>query len=83
MPSYAFGATYNATGIDVFTSNDNVTWTSQGTYTGDRVLSSSSATSPDNRNINFYTPVSCRYVKFVMSTLPNSYGGFSEINAIK
>lgn len=83
MPSYAFGATYNATGIDVFTSNDNVTWTSQGTYTGERVLSSSSATSPDNRNINFYTPVSCRYVKFVMSTLPNSYGGFSEINAIK
>lgn len=83
MPSYAFGAAYNATGIDVFTSNDDITWISQGTYLGESVLSSSSATSPDNRNINFYTPVSCRYVRFVMSTLPNGYGGFSEINAIK
>lgn len=83
VPSYAFGAQYNATGIEVQISDDNVTWISQGAYTADAVLSSSSATSPDNRNINFYGPVTCRYVKFVMKTLPNSYGGFSEINAIK
>ncbi|WP_316805620.1 BT_3987 domain-containing protein [Pedobacter nototheniae] len=83
MPSYAFGASYNATGIEVQISNDNVTWTSQGTYTTDPVLSTSSANAPDNRNINFYGPVTCRYVKFIMKVLPSSYGGFSEINAIK
>lgn len=82
-PSYAFGATYNATAIEVLISDDNVTWLSQGVYRANPVLSSSSAASPDNRNINFYSPITCRYVKFIMAELPNSYGGFSEINAIK
>lgn len=83
MPSYAFGSVYNATAIEVQISTDNVSWTSQGTYTADPVSASSSATAPDNRNINFYVPVACRYAKFIMRTLPNSYGGFSEINAIQ
>lgn len=83
VPSYAFGSMYNATAVEVQISEDNVTWASQGVYRANQVLGSSSATAPDNRNINFYSPITCRYVKFIMAELPNSYGGFSEINAIK
>lgn len=81
-PNYAFGYIYNATSIEVLVSGDNINWVSQGTYTANEVVQGSSATAPDYRNINFYSPVSFRYVRFVMVTLPNSYGGFAEINAV-
>lgn len=81
-PNYAFGATYNPTTIEVLTSTDNVTWISQGLYTTSAVLSTSSATNPDYRNVNFYGAVSCRYIKFVLNNSAG-YGGFAEISAIK
>lgn len=83
-PTYAFGTSYNATKIEVLTSTDNQNWVSQGAYTTDAVLSSSSANAPDYRNINFYGPVTCRYVKFILNGgMGSGYNGFAEINAIK
>jgi hypothetical protein len=81
-PNYLYGSYYNATEIEVFISEDNQSWISQGTYVADPVLEDSSEEVPDYRNINFLSPVTCRYIKFVMKEYPN-YGGFSEINAIK
>ncbi|MGJ1434034.1 BT_3987 domain-containing protein [Sphingobacterium spiritivorum] len=85
-PAYSFFWPVASETIDVLTSPDNVIWTEQGKYTKSTIDDSSSSANPDNRNINFYSPVQVRYVKFIFDKDLNlNYGfqGFSEINAIQ
>ncbi|MGJ1284408.1 BT_3987 domain-containing protein [Sphingobacterium spiritivorum] len=83
-PSYSFFTPMASQTIDVLTSLDNVTWTEQGKYTKATIDDSSSSANPDNRNINFYSPVQVRYVKFIFDKdLNYNFQGFSEINAIQ
>ncbi|MGJ1361469.1 BT_3987 domain-containing protein [Sphingobacterium spiritivorum] len=83
-PSYSFFFPLASNTVDVLTSLDNITWTEQGKYIVQDLDESSSATNPDNRNINFYGAVKARYIKLIFDKdLGSSLSGYSEINAIQ
>lgn len=83
VPNYVL-TTENATGINVSTSMDNVTWTSQGSWKGTGPLATSSAASPDLKNINFIIPVQARYFRFdITSWTSGSRVGIAELNVVQ
>jgi hypothetical protein len=74
----------NATSITVSTSSDNVNFTTQGTWTGTGPLSTSSATNPDIKGINFIAPVQARYYRLDINALVSgSRVGIAELNAVE
>jgi hypothetical protein len=83
VPNYIL-TTENATGINVSTSMDNITWTPQGAWKGVGPISTSSATSPDLKSINFIVPVQARYFRFdITSWTSGSRVGIAELNAVQ
>jgi len=83
VPNYVL-TTENATGINVSTSMDNVTWTTQGSWKGTGPATTSSAASPDLKNINFIIPVQARYFRFdITSWTSGSRVGIAELNAVQ
>lgn len=84
VPNYgAFGAVYDFLTMQVFTSNDGTTWTSQGVYSGTATSSSSNATSPDLKTIKFVAPVNVQYYRLQVLTGSQAYTGIGEVNAIQ
>ncbi|HVI45636.1 MAG TPA: DUF1735 domain-containing protein [Chitinophaga sp.] len=79
-PGYVYGSDYNSSTIQVLTSMDNATWTDQGIYNGPAF--GGSDTSPDTRALNFFAPVSARYLKLVF-TGGSGFAGVSELNAYR
>jgi hypothetical protein len=74
----------NATEMIISTSDDNVTYSVQGTWKGTGPASGSSASAPDYKGVNFITPVTARYFKFDITARVNgNIVGVAEINAIQ
>lgn len=74
----------NPTTVMVATSMDNNTFAQQGTWRGTGPSGSSSATSPDIKNLNFIVPVAARYVRFdITSQVSGSRVGIGELNAVQ
>jgi hypothetical protein len=68
----------------ISTSDDNVTYSVQGTWKGTGPASGSSASAPDYKGVNFITPVTARYFKFDITARVNgNIVGVAEINAIQ
>lgn len=83
VPSYEY-RTDNFLTMEILSSNDRISWKSQGEYNGTVTLASSSAINPDLKNIKFFTPVNARYFKFnITKTTDGSYAGMAEVNAIQ
>ncbi|WP_017260114.1 discoidin domain-containing protein [Pedobacter arcticus] len=83
VPNYV-SLSENATGIDISTSLDNVTWTVQGSWEGSGPISTSSATNPDLKNINFIAPVQARYFRLdITSLVSGKRAGMAELNVVK
>ncbi len=78
-PNYKYSVKYNASSFEIATSNDNSTWTTQGTYSGETF--GGDAYTPDLRNIHFYAPVDARYfrITFDKNTSSSYLAGASEI----
>ena len=82
-PNYQ-SANENATGIAVSTSEDNVTWTKQGVWTGTRPAAGSNAANPDLKGINFIAPVQARYFRLdITSWVAGNRVGIGELDVIK
>lgn len=82
-PNYV-SANENVTGITVSTSEDNVTWTTQGAWKGTGPASGSSASDPDLKGIHFIAPVQARYFRLdITSWVRGSRVGIGELNAIQ
>jgi hypothetical protein len=74
----------NATGIRVSTSEDNITWTTQGNWKGTGPVTGSSATNPDLKGINFIRPVTARYFRLdITSWVSTNRVGIGELNVIE
>ena len=74
----------NPTTIVVSSSADNTTFAPQGTWRGTGPSNSSTATSPDIKNINFIAPVTARYVRFdITSQVSGGRVGIGELNAVQ
>jgi hypothetical protein len=83
VPNYVAVAE-NATAITVSTSMDNVTWTAQGSWKGTGPSATSSAASPDIKNINFIVPVQARYFKLdITAWTSGSRVGIGELNVVQ
>jgi hypothetical protein len=83
VPSYEY-RTENWLLVNVSSSMDGVNWTFEGTYSGSVTATSSSATNPDTKYLNFINPVTARYFKFdILRSTDGTYVGLSEINAIE
>lgn len=77
-PNYKYGVSYNTPVFEITTSEDNTTWTTQGTYSGKAFGGSTS--SPEKRNIHFYVPMQARYFKIIFGGGATSgFAGASEI----
>lgn len=77
-PNYKYAVSYNISIFEIATSEDNVTWTTQGNYSGKPFTGSVS--SPEKRNIHFYSPVQARYFKITYGGGATSgFAGASEI----
>lgn len=82
VPNYQY-RDENILGMDVFSSEDGTIWSEVGKYVGTVTSSSSSATNPDFKTVRFYTPVSTRYFRFVITNGSNGgYTGMNELFAI-
>ncbi|MBE7171289.1 MAG: DUF1735 domain-containing protein [Williamsia sp.] len=74
----------NPTAITVSTSADNTLFAAQGSWKGTGPASSSSATNPDIKNINFIAPVTARYIRFdITSLVSGGRVGIGELNAVQ
>ena len=79
-PSYEFAAPmFVPTGITLQTSLDGINWVNIGQYLGNDTLGSPS--NPEKKNISFYTPVTSRYFKFILTRPVYGYAGISELNS--
>lgn len=83
VPNYV-STSENATRMTISTSNDNVTYTTQGIWNGTGPATGSSAASPDIKGVNFIAPVTARYFRFdITSWVSGNRVGFAEVNAIQ
>jgi hypothetical protein len=75
----------NPTQVRVSTSMDSVSWTVQGTWKGTGPASTSNATNPDLKGINFLAPVQARYFRLDILKMSTSTtrAGIGELNAIQ
>ncbi|MFV0506590.1 MAG: BT_3987 domain-containing protein [Bacteroidales bacterium] len=76
-PSYKYGISNNNAKFEIETSVDNVKWSTQGIYSGDKF--GGSTTTPDLRNVHFYAPVEARYFRITFKRVTSYYAGASEI----
>ncbi|MFD2921424.1 BT_3987 domain-containing protein [Terrimonas rubra] len=84
VPSYEYGRVDNFLQMEVLSSNDGITWTSQGTYNGTTTSSGSSPANPDIKTVKFFQPVTARYFKFsITKTTDGRYAGMGELNAVE
>lgn len=82
-PNYT-STTENATRMQIATSDDNVTWTEQGRWTGTGPATGTSASAPDFKGVNFIAPVTAQYVRFTITAQTStSRVGMAEINAVQ
>lgn len=79
FPNFVY-PTNNSTKIEVLTSNDKVTWITQGAYiySGPAVDNDSFSNPEIIRNIHFYAPVNARYIRLKMFS--SNYTGIGELN---
>lgn len=83
VPNYV-SVSENAVQMTVSTSTDNTIWTVQGVWNGSGPLAGSTAAIPDIKGVEFYSPVSARYVRFDITVLVSGNRvGFAEVNAIQ
>jgi len=83
VPNYVATAE-NPTQMTVSTSNDNINWMVQGIWKGTGPASSSSATSPDFKGVNFLVPVKAQYFRFDITALVSGGRvGIGELYAIQ
>ncbi len=78
-----FGTGYISavTGMRVASSSDGINWTIQGSYTGS--MPAGTATSPETRNVRFFTPVQARYFRFTLTEYGEYAAGFGELDAFE
>lgn len=82
-PNYT-NTSENATQMRVSTSADDVTYTVQGIWNGTAPSANSSATTPDNKGVNFIAPVQAKYFKFeILAWVSTNVVGVAEINAVQ
>ncbi len=74
-PNYKYNVSYNTPVFEIATSEDNNTWTMQGTYSG--ITFGGSVDDPDLRNVHFYEPVEAQYFRITFKG--GSFAGASEI----
>lgn len=83
VPNYT-ATTENATAMQIAISNDNVTWTEQGTWRGTGPATGSSATAPDLKGVNFIAPVSAQYIRFTITAQASTTRvGMAEIYGVE
>ncbi|MCG2615323.1 discoidin domain-containing protein [Terrimonas sp. NA20] len=83
VPNYAAVAE-NATRMTVSTSNDNITWTVQGVWNGTGPATTSSATNPDLKGVNFASPVAARYFRLdINAQTSGNRVGIGELNVVQ
>jgi hypothetical protein len=83
VPNYAAVAE-NATRMTVSTSNDNITWTVQGIWNGTGPATTSSATNPDTKGVNFAAPVTARYFRLdINAQTSGNRVGIGELNVVQ
>ncbi|MET0465003.1 MAG: discoidin domain-containing protein [Chitinophagaceae bacterium] len=83
VPNYAAVAE-NATRMTVSTSDDNITWTVQGTWNGTGPAATSSAASPDLKGVNFAAPVTARYFRLdINAQTSGNRVGIGELNVVQ
>ncbi|MBO9659877.1 MAG: discoidin domain-containing protein [Chitinophagaceae bacterium] len=83
VPNYVAVAE-NATRITVSTSNDNTTWTTQGVWTGTGPATTSNATNPDIKGVNFAAPVTARYFRLdINAQTSGNRVGIGELNVVE
>lgn len=83
VPNYV-NTSENATQITVSSSNDNTNWTLQGIWKGTGPASTSNATTPDIKGVNFKSPVQAQYFRFEINTwVSGNRVGIGELNAIQ
>jgi len=82
VPNYGFvSSIYDFLSMEVFVSNDNIVWRSQGVYAGTATNSLSTPSNPDLKTVRFISPLAMRYVRFKILSGSNSYSGIGEIYA--
>jgi hypothetical protein len=82
-PSYV-STNDNPTKITVSISTDSLTWTSQGTWTGTRPATGTTAANPDYKGIAFIAPVQTQYVRLdITAVVSGSRAGIGEVNAVQ
>jgi hypothetical protein len=76
--------TENPTQIKVSTSPDSTAWTVQGIWSGTAPATTSSATNPDYKGINFIAPVQAKFFRFdITAWVSGSRTGIGELNAVQ
>lgn len=84
VPNYMFINTVDFLDMEIQSSNDGITWKSEGTYSGMPTADESSPANPDLKTVKFITPVTARYFRFnVTRTTIGSYTGIAELYGIK
>jgi hypothetical protein len=79
-PNYVYTGD-NILDMTVYTSTDGTTWKTQGNWVATDYPPTGSPSSPDVENVQFYSPVTARYLKF--TTSGTSYVGIGELNVVK
>jgi hypothetical protein len=79
-PNYVYNSD-NILNMIVYTSTDGTTWTNQGNWTASHYPPGGSPSVPEIENVQFYSPVNARYLKF--TTSGTSYVGIGELNVVK
>ncbi len=74
-PNYQYSVNYNTSVFEIATSEDNISWVVQGTYSG--TTFGGSVSDPDLRNIHFYEQVEAKYFRITFKE--SSLYGASEI----
>ncbi|MFT3935294.1 MAG: discoidin domain-containing protein [Chitinophagaceae bacterium] len=83
VPNYV-ATTENPTQMTISTSADNVTWKVQGIWKGTAPATTSSATSPDIKGINFIAPVQAQYFRFdITAQVSGSRAGIGEVYIVQ
>lgn len=83
-PVYDYGAeAHNVYDMEIHSSNNGISWKSQGIWNNSRIDPSSSKTNPDFKYLKFLVPVKARFFKFIITRGGSTEASLAEIYSLE